>query len=102
VLQKNHAVRFPVVDSRVGHGNHIHVGLDDHSLGDLYVMQGAPVVAVRNLHAHGLIGGVGEQTLFARMDGVEETLAGKLAALEDGEAARVEGELGFVPARSTA
>ena len=51
---------------------------------------------VGDLDAHGLIGGVGEQTAFAGMDGIEQAFAGKFAALEDGEAAGVEGELRFV------
>ena len=66
------------------------------ALANLHVMQGALVVAGGHLDADGLIGGIGEQALFAGMDGIEQALAGKLAALKDGEAARVERQLGLV------
>ena len=60
------------------------------------MMEGALALRVGDLDARGLVGGVGEQTALAGMDGIEQAFAGKFAALEDGEAAGVEGELRLV------
>ena len=96
MLDQHHRGPVRVVGCQVGHGSHIHVGFNDHALADLHMMQCAPAVAVRHLHAHRLVGGVGEQPLLAGMNRIEQALAGKLAGLEDGKAARVERQLGFV------
>ena len=50
-------------------------------------------IPVRDFYADGLIGSVREKSTFAGVDGIEQTFACKLAALEDGEATAVKGEL---------
>ena len=59
-------------------------------------MQCSLGLLVSDFYAHGLVGGVGEQSTFAGVDGIEQAFACKLAALEDGEATGIEGEFGFV------
>jgi len=62
------------------------VGLDNHALANLNVVQRPRALAVRHPYTHRLVGGVGEQPFFAGMDGIEQALTGKLAAFKDGEA----------------
>jgi hypothetical protein len=44
----------------------------------------------------GLVGGVGEEAFFVRVDGVEEAFAAEVAVFDEGEAAPVEGKAGGI------
>ncbi len=52
----------------------------------------SPSVATRTA----MVGGVGEEALFAGVDGVKEAFAGEVAVFDEGEAAAVEGEAGGI------
>ena len=96
MLKQNNAIFVGGVGGGIGDGRDIHVAFDDDAFVNLEMMQGAAGLLVSDFDAHGLIGGVGEQSTFAGVDGIEQAFAGEFAALEDGEAAGVEGEFGFV------
>ena len=96
VFEQNDAIVVAGVGGGVRHGRDVHVALDDEALADLQMMDGAPGLLIGDLDARRLVSGVGEQTALTGMDRIEQAFAGKFAALKDGEAARVEGELRLV------
>ena len=96
MLEDDGAGLVGAVGDGVGGVGDIAGGLDQDAVVHGDVAQGVGVVLLGAADFYGLVGGVGEEALFAGMDGIEEAFAGELAALEDGEAAGVEGELRVV------
>ncbi len=71
-------------------------GLLQDAFADGEVLDAVGVIAMVDGDADGLVGGVGEETPLAGVDGVEEAFAGETAVLDDGEGAAIEGEVGDV------
>src|SRR5205814_7193142 len=71
-------------------------GFDHHPVVHGDVVEGAGVGETGAMDLDGLAGCLGEEAALAGMDGIEEAFGGKLAALEDGEAARTEAEIAVV------